>query len=222
MPMLPPANDRSPRHSNVASRTYEHHFNRSGTMSLTKLPPVASLPGLSATTRTDVLDLLFEPSTALHTLSLPLIAPGSATARSYANYDDLVAAVGCQLTDLAESASASDTDWLQSILGSHPRLGEKKAALSALSEREQAAMEQASGPGDQKQRDEAETLRRLNGEYEAAFPGLRYVVFVDGRPRSVIFEDMRRRIARADIMAEQKEAIKAMCDIAADRARKLQ
>jgi 2-oxo-4-hydroxy-4-carboxy--5-ureidoimidazoline (OHCU) decarboxylase len=47
-------------------------------------------------------------------------------------------------------------------------------------------------------------------------------VFVNGRPRPVIFEDMRRRIARGDIQEEKKEAIKAMCDIAADRARKLQ
>jgi len=50
---------------------------------------------------------------------------------------------------------------------------------------------------------------------------LRYVVFVNGRPRPVIFEDIRERIARGDIQAERLEGIKAMCDIASDRVRKL-
>jgi len=69
--------------------------------------------------------------------------------------------------------------------------------------------------------DEAATLKALNEEYERTFPGLRYVVFVNGRSRSVIFEDMRRRIARGDIVEERVEGIKAMCDIAIDRAGKL-
>jgi hypothetical protein len=35
-------------------------------------------------------------------------------------------------------------------------------------------------------------------------------------------ENMRARIDRGDIKAERQEAIQAMCDIAADRASKLQ
>jgi 2-oxo-4-hydroxy-4-carboxy--5-ureidoimidazoline (OHCU) decarboxylase len=50
-------------------------------------------------------------------------------------------------------------------------------------------------------------LAKLNGEYEDKFPGLRYVVFVNGRPRPVIMENMRARIARGDIKAERAEAI---------------
>lgn len=46
-------------------------------------------------------------------------------------------------------------------------------------------------------------------------------VFVNGRSRPVVFEDMRKRIARGDINEERREAIKAMCDIASDRAKKL-
>jgi len=65
-------------------------------------------------------------------------------------------------------------------------------------------------------------LGRLNEEYEGKFPGLRYVVFVNGRPRSEIMENMRSRIDRGDIKAERQEAIQAMCDIALDRATKLQ
>jgi len=55
---------------------------------------------------------------------------------------------------------------------------------------------------------EAEELERLNRDYEAAFPGLRYVVFVAGRPRRVILEDMRTRIRRGDGEMERREAIK--------------
>lgn len=36
-------------------------------------------------------------------------------------------------------------------------------------------------------------------------------VFVNGRSRPVIFEDMRRRISRGDIGLERKEAIQVRC-----------
>ena len=48
----------------------------------------------------------------------------------------------------------------------------------------------------------------LNDEYEEKFPGLRYVVFVNGRSRSVIMDDMRQRIASSDIKTEQTAAIR--------------
>jgi len=38
----------------------------------------------------------------------------------------------------------------------------------------------------------------------------------------VVMENMRERIARGDMKQERVDAIKAMCDIAADRASKLQ
>jgi 2-oxo-4-hydroxy-4-carboxy--5-ureidoimidazoline (OHCU) decarboxylase len=169
------------------------------------LPPVDTLPSLPAEERAKILDLLFEPSTSLHTLSLPIT-----TSQAYPTYDDLIASIGVQLVDLAESASTSDTKWLESILSSHPRLGEKKVD-SEMSRLEQAKMVAASAGkagDDEGKKDEARILGELNEEYEKAFPGLRYVVFVNARSRPVIFEDMRRRIQRADIKAERVEAIK--------------
>jgi hypothetical protein len=81
-------------------------------------------------------------------------------------------------------------------------------------------------------------------EESRAFVNSTSSVFVNARPRSVIMQDMRRRIDRGDLDAERKEAIQvcvgiyfclrrgkgmaadgvmqAMCDIAADRAGKLQ
>jgi len=190
------------------------------------LPPIATVPGLSAEDRARVLDLLFEPSTQLHTLSVPLLHESA-----FASYDDLISAVGVQLTALAESSSTSDTRWLEGILGSHPRLGAKKVE-SAQSQAEQAQLQGSD--------EETKQLLRLNEEYEAKYPGLRYVVFVNGRSRAVIMEDMRERIANSDVVAERSAAIRvgnitvaaswdranfppqAMCEIAADRATKLQ
>lgn len=158
------------------------------------LPQVDQIPALSTEDRAAILDLLFEPSTQLHTLSVPLLHD-----QKFSSYAELIAAIGVQLTDLSESASTSDTAWLQSILGSHPRLGAKKVE-SAQSQAEQAQL-QGSG-------EEAEQLRVLNEEYEKTFPGLRYVVFVNGRPRPVIMEDMKKRIASSDLKTEQAAAIR--------------
>ncbi|ATZ52310.1 hypothetical protein BCIN_08g00650 [Botrytis cinerea B05.10] len=176
---------------------------------MTSIPPIAGIPSLSTVERSSVLDALFEPCAALHTLSLDLLHT-----TTFESYSDLIASVGTQLVDLSESTLPSDREWLDKILGSHPRLGEKKVD-SVQSKAEQAQLN--TGPTE-----EAEKLKALNEEYEKTFPGLRYVVFVNGRSRPVIFEDMRRRISRGDIGLERKEAIQAMCNIAVDRASKLQ
>lgn len=158
-----------------------------------------------------MLDTLFEPCQQLHTLSLELLQ-----SQKFGSYDELAAAVGEQLTDLYRSRLESDTKWLDAILSAHPRLGEKKVE-SEQSRREQAQLNQQGGGG----AEEAERLAQMNRTYEETFPGLRYVVFVNGRSRPVIMEDMQRRIDRGDIGQEKLDAIKAMCDIACDRAKKL-
>ncbi|TVY43104.1 putative allantoinase [Lachnellula occidentalis] len=161
------------------------------------VPPIAGVPSLSTIERAAVLDALFEPCTALHTLSLDLLHT-----EKFESYNDLIASVGVQLTDLSESSSTSDTEWLDKILGAHPRLGEKKVD-SAQSQAEQAQLNTGGA-------EEATALRNLNEEYERKFPGLRYVVFVNGRSRPVIMENMRERIARGDVRLERAEAIKCL------------
>jgi hypothetical protein len=131
-------------------------------MSGFQLPPITSVPTLSTIERAAVLDALFEPCTALHTLSLGLLHT-----EMFTSYNDLIASVGVQLTDLSESPSISDTEWLDKILGAHPRLGEKKVE-SAQSQAEQAQLNTGG-------EEEAIKLRNLNVEYEKTFPGLRYV-----------------------------------------------
>lgn len=127
-----------------------------------RLPPISGIPALSTIERAAILDVLFEPCTALHTLSLDLLRT-----EKFESYNDLIASIGVQLTDLSESPSTSDTEWLDKILGAHPRLGEKKVD-SAQSQAEQAQLNIGG-------EEEATKLRNLNAEYEETFPGLKYV-----------------------------------------------
>lgn len=160
------------------------------------LPDVTTLSSLPEENLVSVLDLLFEPSAELHTLTIPTLR-----SITFATYPELIDTIRDQLLVIAETVhpDPSARKPLLSILGSHPRLGEKKVD-SAQSAAEQAQLRAGA-------EDEAERLAALNRDYETKFPGLRYVVFVNGRGRDVIMEDMKRRIARGDFPAEEKEAI---------------
>ena len=81
-------------------------------MSSYSLPDISTLASLSTIERTQVLDALFEPSTALHTLSLDHLR-----STSFQSYNDLIASIGIHLLDFVESPSTSDTQWLDKILG---------------------------------------------------------------------------------------------------------
>lgn len=157
------------------------------------LPPLESLPQSSTADRARVLDLLFEPSDALHTLALE-----SLSHQKYHSYSHLISSIGALLFQLGASNLASDTEWLDAILCAHPRLGAAKVD-SAQSAEEQKKLQEGA-------EEERLVLSALNEEYEARFPGLRYVVFVNGRGRGEVMKDMRRRIERGDVAAERREA----------------
>ena len=135
----------------------------------TTLPPISAVPSLDTEERAAILDVLFEPCTQLHTLSVSTLRE-----KTFQSYDELAAAVGEQLTTLFESALKSDQEWLDVILNAHPRLGEKKVE-SELSRQEQAAMRRDGVEDARAAEEEAERLRRLNAQYESVFEGLRYV-----------------------------------------------
>lgn len=130
-------------------------------------------------------------------------------ALSFDSYSDLITILRAQLLDIAEQVIGDEDGKkrLYGVLGSHPRLGEKKTpegaggpGLSALSKGEQGHL---TGDGGE---EEAE-LGRLNREYEERFPGLRYVVWVNGRPRGEVLRDMRERIERGNVRAEERAVI---------------
>jgi 2-oxo-4-hydroxy-4-carboxy--5-ureidoimidazoline (OHCU) decarboxylase len=135
----------------------------------TTLPPISTVPALDTEARAAILDLLFEPCTQLHTLSVSTLRE-----KTFQSYDELAAAVGEQLTTLFESEMKSDQEWLDVILNAHPRLGEKKVE-SELSRREQAAMNGSGAEDSAVVEEEAEELRRLNARYENVYEGLRFV-----------------------------------------------
>jgi 2-oxo-4-hydroxy-4-carboxy--5-ureidoimidazoline (OHCU) decarboxylase len=87
-------------------------------------------------------------------------------------------------------------------LNAHPRIGEDPARLSRLSLAEQGA-------------DRLPELERLNTDYEARF-GFRFVVFVNGRPKSEIVEVLKRRLGN-DRNQELETGLRAVVDIAAAR-----
>jgi 2-oxo-4-hydroxy-4-carboxy--5-ureidoimidazoline (OHCU) decarboxylase len=181
-------------------------FSSDKTASQTSIPtmslvPASSLQSLPDESVEQVLALLFEPSPALQGLLLPEIRTTPLT-----TYHDLSSLARATLSSLSP-----DSPLLLSILSAHPRLGEKRVD-SAQSQSEQKSL------GNETERAQ---LQKLNEEYEAKFPGLRYVVFVNGRSREEVMEDMRERIANGTIEDEVIKAIEAMCDIAIDRAIKM-
>ncbi|KAG8530435.1 uncharacterized protein KY384_004937 [Bacidia gigantensis] len=170
-----------------------------------KLPPIDDILTLSSPEQAAILDSLFEPSPLLHELCLPSLGR-----YKFSNYDELIAFVGRLLNDLFESGKTTQLD---EVLVSHPRLG-ATSVQSSQSQGEQSQLQSSDSR-------ESEKLTQMNAIYEHNFPGLRYVTFVDGRQRGALLEDMQRRVDRFDINAERSDALRAICDIASDRARKL-
>ncbi|KAK3899157.1 Oxo-4-hydroxy-4-carboxy-5-ureidoimidazoline decarboxylase, partial [Staphylotrichum tortipilum] len=160
------------------------------------------------------------PSPTLHALALPLLL----TSPPFPSYAALIDAVRTVLLSLVAEAQFPTADTapeargkLHAILGSHPRLGERKKAVGAISKNEQRHLNNT-----EEGKTEGETeLERSNREYEERFPGLRYVVWVNGRGRAEVLEDMKRRTGEGSLEGEERAGVGAMCDIAADRARKL-
>lgn len=183
------------------------------------LPSISKLPNCRHETHVEVLEHLFERCPTLNEILLPKLFNVS---KDYASYSELIEKSRSILLDFlrtaeerAEAGGPFDTR-VDRIIAAHPRLGPSREPinLSAHSSSEQKSLQSGSA-------EEAQQLEDLNKSYEMTFPNLRYVVFVNGRPRSEIMRNMRERIQRNDIQRERYEAINAMCDIALDRASKL-
>lgn len=166
------------------------------------LPPVSDFRIQEKTLQIEALDALFEPSPAIHETLLPIIQTAQ-----YSTWPEFIDACHARFFELSKSSSDSSPDpKLLSILGSHPRLGEKKIT-SAHAAAEQANLQKTADPV------EAAELARLNREYEKKFPGLIFVVFVNGRGRPEIMENMRTRIARADFALEVDAALQVALNL---------
>jgi 2-oxo-4-hydroxy-4-carboxy--5-ureidoimidazoline (OHCU) decarboxylase len=173
---------------------------------MSSLPPFESFRHGTKQTQDHVLEFLFEKSDALNSLIHSRVLPSHPT-----DYISLVQRTRNALGDLSVT-NPSDPN-IPLIIAAHPRLGASKVE-SASSQKEQESLKAAN-------EQEAHQLKELNQQYEQVFPGLRYVVFVNGRSRTLVMENMKQRIARGDIAEEIREAFDAMCDIAFDRLQKI-
>lgn len=186
-----------------------------------RLPPANQLSAAPRPQLIEALKHLFEPCPTLSSLLISKVFSGGLT---YSDYPEMIERCREELIQYLDSAeleaygsgTAVNPD-ISKIIAAHPRLGQsapnKTEKLSAHSSQEQRSL--------QGSEEESRKLNELNEQYEATFPGLRYVVFVNGRPRSVIMQNMIDRINRNEISQERRDAFNAMCDIALDRAKKL-
>lgn len=174
------------------------------------LPDPAKLVDLKKDEVDEVLGHLYEPCPVLCDFITKNVINGPLL-----SYSVLIESTRSKLLEFLkkEEAKSSVSSDIASIISAHPRLGPSKDKLSSHSTLEQKSLEGSA--------EEAKKLADLNAKYEATFPGLRYVVFVNGRSRETIMKNMIERIERNDILAERREAFNAMCDIALDRAKKL-
>lgn len=182
------------------------------------LPPIDQVPQLSRDEQTELLANLFEREATLLNLLIDNVC-----GQPHKLYRDLIENCRTVLVSLLQDAEAEEARGnpidprIAEIIGAHPRLGGlSKVKTTNLSEHSSAEQKLLVGLAEETQK-----LIDLNDKYEATFPGLRFVCFVNGRPRPVIMEEMERRIGRNDVSAERREAFDAMCDIAYDRAKKL-
>lgn len=166
-----------------------------------------------------VLDNLFEPCAALRGCLTPQIRK-----TQFPTYTALIAFCRVQLLSLIGEYVSNPTpekrELICKVVSAHPRLGVPKkqtGSLSAHSQNEQKSLATQDGEDSSL----AKLLQELNAKYETTFPGLIFVVFVNGRSRSEIMDIMNDRIKNSTWNNEVRIAFDAMCDIALDRAQKL-
>ncbi|KAG0370663.1 Oxo-4-hydroxy-4-carboxy-5-ureidoimidazoline decarboxylase [Gamsiella multidivaricata] len=160
--------------------------------------------------------LLFEPA--------PPIVKHLYAKRPYPTYSALIDETSFLLSNPDQYLTLEEQ---LDVINAHPRIGAAKANLSALSLIEQGytaenAAKKVSETATPSQDDEVTqaTLKRLNQEYEDKYE-FKFVVFVNGRPRSVIIPVMEERIRNSTREAEMKTAMTDMVLIARDRLKKL-
>ncbi|KAG0242261.1 Oxo-4-hydroxy-4-carboxy-5-ureidoimidazoline decarboxylase [Mortierella sp. GBAus27b] len=179
------------------------------------LPPISEInEATSITTLASAVTLLFEPAD-------PIVRHLFAK-RPFETYGALINETEVFLAD----PNNLKPDERLEIINAHPRIGAPKANLSALSLIEQGySAEDAAKIASQaavSQDDEATQaiLKELNERYEAKY-GFKFVVFVNGRPRSEIIPVMEDRINNSTEEREMKTALDDMVAIARDRLKKL-
>lgn len=137
-----------------------------------QIPTSGDLPGFLEHS----LGILFEPSPILKAKLVPNLGRTiqSSSSSPIESYGDLVDLSLYEMSSWSSSERAS-------FISGHPRIGEV-SNLSALSAAEQASKKTPP--------EVLERLEYLNSQYEVAYPGLRYITFVNGRSRAQIIPEI--------------------------------
>ncbi|KAI5286896.1 hypothetical protein KEM54_006417 [Ascosphaera aggregata] len=215
---------------------------------MTRLPPARTLQNLSVEEQSAVVDTLFEHSPVLRSVILPLIAQNfyPSYPALIAHVGDRLAYMlhtgEIDKIDAILSAHPRLGERRERVSDlSRMEQANLNNTTSSTSQEQQQQQQQTDSTATESQdnggsgrREEtghmhrisgnigiSNELRRWNELYEERFPGLRYVTFVNSRPREVVIQDMINRIHRGDIDRERSEAVSAICLIAVDRARRL-
>lgn len=165
----------------------------------------------------EIMDELFEPCEGLQTLTIRngTFKAEASPLKNYSEFIELVRSTLLQASVQAEQEGGQMVNLLVDVVGAHPRLGEPKLKLSKHSQAEQRNLQRSQDPPHILKR-----LAHLNAEYEKQYPGLKFVVFVNGRTRPEIIEVMQSRISsKRPWFEECRQAIHELCNIAQDRNR---
>ncbi|KAG8220883.1 Oxo-4-hydroxy-4-carboxy-5-ureidoimidazoline decarboxylase [Butyriboletus roseoflavus] len=151
----------------------------------------------------DVLITLFEHSDVLAQHLLPeLLATQRDTPRVYHRSD-----IESVLSRSMVIIRSWDPELQAQFVGGHPRIGETKN-LSVLSSKEQSGSILQPTPPEVLAR-----LAHLNACYEHAYPGLRYITFVNGRSRAVIAEEMEDKLRITHSLSPDEPSIESFVPI---------
>ncbi|KAF8909312.1 Oxo-4-hydroxy-4-carboxy-5-ureidoimidazoline decarboxylase [Gymnopilus junonius] len=148
----------------------------------------------------DALEILFEHSPILVNVLEPQLNGFLQSSSNIASYSKLIDFA------LAEISKWNIQAQLQFIFG-HPRIGENKN-LSTLSANEQGAKGLNPTPPEVLAR-----LAHLNACYEKKYPGLRYITFVNGRPRAAIAEEMEKVLDCSHSLSDEDPALESITPV---------
>ncbi|KJA28122.1 hypothetical protein HYPSUDRAFT_802673 [Hypholoma sublateritium FD-334 SS-4] len=148
---------------------------------LATLQEIQNSPSNPSSPLAEGLSLLFEHSLIVTELLEPQLSQALKALPPLADYVELVDVTLSEITKWHIQSQAQ-------FVAGHPRIGENEN-LSALSAKEQGAKAVTPTPPEVLER-----LAHLNACYEATYPGLRYITFVNGRSRAAIAEKMEEAL----------------------------
>lgn len=170
---------------------------------LPTLEEIRSHPSAEDSPLALTLGIFFETSPILSSILEPQISTTMATnpPSSYA------ALINTSLEALSKWGATAQA----SFIAGHPRIGEVKN-LSGLS-----AKEQGGKPGVAPTPPEVLTrLKHLNSLYEAKYPGLIYITFVNGRSRAAIAEEMEDMLGLEHTLSPDQPSIDVVVPVDVD------